>query len=132
MEKKEILEGILEDAKRYKAYNGKICYRTMSPLDYYFLKCRQLSLIPKCINSLSYEAQNNEIELNWCEEDLIIYFKKPLYFIKSFYSDWQQKEAKDAKKFINDFINRTPTKQGKQHIKSNFIKIFGSYNKKEI
>ena len=123
--KVEIYEGILEGAQKYTSWMGKVCYKTFSPLSYYFLKCEQLFLKPKCINSLSYEAENDEIELSWCEEDLIIHFKHPIYFVRSFYSDWQQVKWGEANKFINNFIKRTPTKEGKDFIRKNYIKTFG-------
>lgn len=124
LSKLKIYEQILEGATKYTSRTGKLCYRTFSPLSYYFLKCEQLFLSPKCISSLSYEAENDEIELSWCEEDLIIHFKHPVYFIRSFYSDWQQVKKEKAQNYILKFIKRTP-KTNKKYIESNFIKILG-------
>ncbi len=52
-------------------------YRTIGGLDYYFLKCRQLGITPKCIYSgLSYEAQGNGFSLDYCERDVILTISK--------------------------------------------------------
>lgn len=45
-------------------------FRTVGGLDYYFLKCKQLGITPKCIESgLSYEASGDGFEFNYCERD---------------------------------------------------------------
>lgn len=39
MELIENINNFIENAEKYKAWNGKICYRTFGNLDYYFLMC---------------------------------------------------------------------------------------------
>lgn len=124
LNKLKIYEHILEGATKYTSRTGKLCYRSFSSLNYYLLRCEQLCLSPKCANSLLYEAENEDIELDWCEEDLILHFKHPVYFIRSFYSDWQQVEKEKAQDYIIKFIKRSPS-ANKKYIKDNFMKILG-------
>lgn len=56
--------------------NEKDIYTTYGGLDYYFLKCSQLGIEPKCITSLSYEAQGDGFSLEWVEHDVILAFNK--------------------------------------------------------
>lgn len=62
----------LDTAGEYTSASGKKCYRTVGGLNYYFLKCSQLGITPKCITSLSYEAHGNGFSLDWVEHDIIL------------------------------------------------------------
>lgn len=71
------LNELLEGAESYISWRGYKCWRTYGGLDYYFLKCQELGLEPTCIHpGISYEAQNEWLELDYCEHDIIIRPKK--------------------------------------------------------
>ena len=54
-------------------------YRTIGGLDYYFLKCQQLGIVPKCLSSgLHYEAKGAGFTVEYCERDIILSISKLL------------------------------------------------------
>lgn len=60
-----------EDCTEYKAYSGKICYKTYGDLDYYFLKCAEYGLNPKIQDDYSYTAKGDGFEYEYFEHDII-------------------------------------------------------------
>lgn len=106
---------ILEDAEKYTAHNGKICYRTFGNLDYYFLMCSKFGITPKTIHSgLSYEAKNKYIEFDYCEHDIILHIKK--IFVKTPFNGWHEVSKEQAKNWAMHLYS------GASH-KNNAIKI---------
>ena len=106
MELIENIKKIIEqpDCEAYTAHNGKYCYRTFGGLDYYFLMCGKFGITPKVIESgLSYEASNEEIELDYCEHDIILYIKK--IFVKSLFGGWHEVSKGQAKKWATHKID---------------------------
>jgi hypothetical protein len=106
---------ILEDAEKYTAHNGKLCYRTFGNLDYYFFMCQRFNIEPKAINSgLTYEAKNKYIEFDYCEHDIILHIKK--IFVKTPFSGWHEVSKEQAKIWAKHLYN------GANH-KNNAIEI---------
>ena len=100
------------DCEMYTAHNGKLCYRTFGGLDYYFLMCGKFGIAPKIIYSgLSYEAGNEEIELDYCEHDIILHIKK--IFVKSPFSGWHEVSKEQAKKWATHKIEGANCKREK-------------------
>lgn len=73
MELIENINNFIESAEKYKAWNGKTCYRTFGNLEHYMYLCCKFGVNPRAVTSgLSYEAKNKYIELDYCEHDIIL------------------------------------------------------------
>lgn len=117
------IKKIIEDSEKYKAHNGKICYRTFGNLNYYFLMCNRLNLEPKILASgLSYEAENDYISFDYCEHDIILHIKK--IFIKAPFSGWHEVSKEQAKKWANSvYTGANHKKNAIEVIKNNILGV---------
>lgn len=70
------IKRFIEEAERYTSWDGRTCYRTFADLEWYFKKCKEFGVQPKCVDDFSWEAENDEIELSYCEGDVTLYVKK--------------------------------------------------------
>ena len=88
----KILSDFIKDAKQYKSWQNKTCFRQFGNIEYYCLLCNKLNLQPKCICSgLSYEATKNGISLDYCEHDIILSFEL---------LDYEQSQKSKNKNFL--------------------------------
>ena len=110
MELLKELENFKNEANCYESWDGKTCYRQFGSLAYYFLKCKEWGLVPKVeVAGLSYLANSELIEFDYCEGDLILYVKK--IYIKSLFSGWRQVDELQAQRWASHFINDASNRQ---------------------
>lgn len=60
------------DCKKYTAWSGKTCYKTIGSLSWYFLLCDMCGISWKMTGDFTATAKGNGYELEWVEEDVIL------------------------------------------------------------
>lgn len=119
----EDIKNIINNAEKYTAHNGKVCFRTFGNLDYYFLMCNKFGIEPRTASSgLSYEGENDLIEFDYCEHDIIIHIKKIL--VKAPFSGWHEVSKEQATKWAKAIYNGANHKENAlKKIKENILGI---------
>lgn len=70
------IKEFIDNAEQYTSWDGKTCYRTFANQEWYFKKCKEFGVEPQYASNFSWEAENDEVELNYCEGDVTLYVKK--------------------------------------------------------